>query len=613
MINTEVIAVAKIMSEIGKSCYLSPFISIGDKEPSWDGNVYLYDNPSRKNNGNVQKIPVQIKGTMRCIGEDTGKYKYSVNKKDLDNYKRDNGCLFFVVTINEITKHADKIYYAELSVVICNNILGYMKTSNNKSRLIEFREFPSETKDMEQLFHNFSQSRLVQGGFDNVKVKMNGEILSKSTSFTLHPMGHINPNENLPHSLIGNQFYMTFKQDDGISRILETPIVVVEAKPEPRIEEVKISIGEKLYYEEVILSEDDSNNLIVSIGGFFEKVIPFKKSEGALAKFNVNMGNVSRFDEYIKALNFVVEVANNKGYWINGKFEAMPFDDTEICQHLQILNDKLNRFIRIEKMFNMLGIPLDIDLSTLSKDELITIDKLIPLLVDELVTVEGEKYPLVFIKKIGDFKFLLDWNERSKKISVFPSEFIKNNTKIAFTTQKDVERKYYDWTCYHGMPVEELSEFTSLDYDNIYNDYVNIPEEDAEISSLKYDTVQNLYLSAIKSYDKGGINKDKVLELARKLIEWEIEKFGWNDLCAINLYQIYKRCRELSKEEREILLNISNNNEDISFKAATHLLLDNLEQFEYFINKMNDLEREKFEGFPIYNLLSSKNKSLDMS
>jgi len=139
MINTEVIAVAKIMSEIGKSCYLSPFISSGDKEPSWDGNVYIYDNPSRRNNGNVRKIPVQVKGIVGNIGRKNGTYKYSVNKKDLENYKRDNGCLFFVAIINKITKNADKIYYAELSVVICNNILDHMNTSNKKNSSIEFR------------------------------------------------------------------------------------------------------------------------------------------------------------------------------------------------------------------------------------------------------------------------------------------------------------------------------------------------------------------------------------------------------------------------------------------------------------------------------------------
>jgi len=456
---------------------------------------------------------------------------------------------------------------------------------------------------MEQLFYNFSKNRLVQSGFDNVKVKMSDVVLSKHTHFALHPMGHINHSENLPYSLIGNKFYMTFKQDDGISRILETPITVVEVKPEPIVNEVKISIGEKLYYDEVIISEDDSNNLIVSIGGFFEHVIPLKKFEDELSKLNVNLGNVRKFDEYIKALNFVVEVANNKGYWINGKFEAMLFEDTEIGKHLQILNDELNRFTKIGKLFNMLGIPLDIDLS---KDELVTIDKLVLLLVDELTTTEGEKYPSVFIKKIGDFKFLLDWNERSRKVSVFPSEFIKHSIKMAFVIQEDSERKYYDWTCYYGVPADELSDFTSLDYDNIYNDYVNIPEEYAAVSDSKYYALQNLYLGAIKSYDKGGINKDQALELARKLIEWEIEKFGWNDVCAINLYQIHKRCRELSRDERNILLNISNNNEGIKFKAATHLLLDNLEQFEYLINRMNHLEREEFENFSIYNLWNSK-------
>ena len=44
-------------------CYgLSPFINDGDKEPSWDGNIYVYPNYKKKKSEMIAKVPVQVKG-----------------------------------------------------------------------------------------------------------------------------------------------------------------------------------------------------------------------------------------------------------------------------------------------------------------------------------------------------------------------------------------------------------------------------------------------------------------------------------------------------------------------------------------------------------------------
>lgn len=40
--DTEKIATAAVQLSVAKTDRLSPFVNDGDKEPSWDGNIYIY-------------------------------------------------------------------------------------------------------------------------------------------------------------------------------------------------------------------------------------------------------------------------------------------------------------------------------------------------------------------------------------------------------------------------------------------------------------------------------------------------------------------------------------------------------------------------------------------
>lgn len=43
----EKLATSAVTGYISKTDYLSPFINEGDKEPSWDGNIYVFNNRSK--------------------------------------------------------------------------------------------------------------------------------------------------------------------------------------------------------------------------------------------------------------------------------------------------------------------------------------------------------------------------------------------------------------------------------------------------------------------------------------------------------------------------------------------------------------------------------------
>ena len=57
----EKLATSAVTGYISKTDYLSPFINEGDKEPSWDGNIYVFNNRSKSKCYLMGKVAVQVK------------------------------------------------------------------------------------------------------------------------------------------------------------------------------------------------------------------------------------------------------------------------------------------------------------------------------------------------------------------------------------------------------------------------------------------------------------------------------------------------------------------------------------------------------------------------
>ena len=67
----EKIATNAVETSIVKTDRLTSFISRGDKEPCWDGNIYIHESKNH-NKRNIKKVSTQIKGkAVTC-------YPYSV-------------------------------------------------------------------------------------------------------------------------------------------------------------------------------------------------------------------------------------------------------------------------------------------------------------------------------------------------------------------------------------------------------------------------------------------------------------------------------------------------------------------------------------------------------
>lgn len=134
----ETLSVSAVRDSIVMSDFLDQFISDNDKEPSWDGHVYIYDNKSKKKATLRGRVPVQVKGTKNNNLLKV-EINYPVSIADLRNYLYDGGVIIFVVYIREGNLQK-KIYYAELSPIILRRILA--EAEKQKTKSIKFKEFP---------------------------------------------------------------------------------------------------------------------------------------------------------------------------------------------------------------------------------------------------------------------------------------------------------------------------------------------------------------------------------------------------------------------------------------------------------------------------------------
>ena len=148
--DTEILATTAVKERVAQTKYLSPFINEGDKEPSWDGNIYAYNKPNKTKDSLFGRAPVQIKGLMKkTLSKKTINYRLSMT--DLKNFRNDGGTILFVVYINSDFNKC--IYYVALTPFYLNQVIRTQ--SNEKKPKLSLRVLPEGKEELTNIVFNF--------------------------------------------------------------------------------------------------------------------------------------------------------------------------------------------------------------------------------------------------------------------------------------------------------------------------------------------------------------------------------------------------------------------------------------------------------------------------
>ncbi len=158
----ETLSANAVENSCAKTQYLTASLRKRDKEPSWDGEIYIYNDKRKKKEDIEKTVKVQVKGTTRkknLTKNGLSFYMNDSNMTDLKNYLNNGGCLFFVVYIDEENDSECTIYYTELLPLKIKKIIS------NEMKTLHLNKFPSNNEKKLKILRHFATHSTRQCSF----------------------------------------------------------------------------------------------------------------------------------------------------------------------------------------------------------------------------------------------------------------------------------------------------------------------------------------------------------------------------------------------------------------------------------------------------------------
>ena len=578
----EMSAVMVVNEMILKNDVLDGHINSNDKEPSWDGFVYLYESDDLKAENIKYRIPVQVKGK-----NDEGLLKrefisYPVQYKHLRNYYRDGGVFYIVVVIsNNMEKKA--VFYNALTTVKLADIL---KGAEGKKP----EQYKSIT--MRRLKNNDSKvffGLLAQFGLDREKQGSgNGEIIKKAINASeLHLIDSIEVTSLVAKSeseffndiatgevsLYGHRadidmwlpFEYSHQRDVVIKQIAEVK------KP--------FGIDDTKYYDsyKVERTLSTSPNYIIHVSDNLSIDL-----EGQKFYFQVK----GELDSVLKDISFMEAVENGSAMFL-GEKKLGDYKEPKISEDLRKNMDGIKDWANA---LDILGIKCNKRYEEFTEHDWAASNNLIAIYRGELrekAETGGSVCMWEWDNKVIPLLIFSDKNRIPGFAGWFSSDeielFVEKDKNYAVPKfirfKRDIFERLYD--------VEESIWYKEIDRIDFSEDIlVDILLGFVELIAA-YDRIHNETY-----YNVGMYMMDKMLIIKPD-----------DEYCLLNRMQLLKRKRELSEEELLQLESIEQKSDDPMVKCGANILLGNKRTVQKIFDGMSKEQQEVMTSYPIYNLL----------
>ena len=567
----EGIAVERVKREIYKYNCLKEFLNSNDKMPLWDGEIFIYDENSEYNSNSkfLGKISVQVKG-HKVAKIKSGNSKYTVDVENLIAYqKTGKGTLLFVVEI--IDSETTQIYYANLLPVDLKEILSKVKDDQKKVNVDIKPIKEKSSSSMKMICQNFLNNSNEQM---NIEIKNIDEIKDiKEINFSVW-----GDKEYIENYMFNNDIYTYAICEKDNKKIALPKLKDIQTF---KTVSTEVSIKNKKYYNEITFIKN-RNEEYALIG----ESIKFYISDNKI-NFNIS-GNIY---ERIIDIKFILDLLENKEITISDRtFNLNGYKNKQ--DYITKLNNNLILLQSIKDIFDKYNIRFEKDISKLNSEERKNLVRFIKINKGELIKdldavtpyyIDVVEYRIAFI--------ILKESENEIEILNYFDSNIMDKVKVFFIDQNN-EQVFI--SPYINLTTQNLLEFSNIDIDIIEKSF------ETEYYTEEICERYNMFLlELIKAYD---VSKDKKwIKFAEKLVD-KILLYSNLPVYIINKFQIIKRIRNLTLEEKEELYKIKEKESDNIIQCGIAILLDNRSDFERYFNKIG-IKQKEFKKFPIYNLI----------
>jgi len=584
--NTEKVAIGFLEESLAVTDLLDPFIKDGDKEPSWDGNIYIYSNKQKKKAG-LKRIPVQVKGTEQNV-HPSDRITFRMGIDDIDNYLRDGGVMLFVVYISKDCKRKT-IYYDSLLPM---KIRVLKERFAGKRRIpIECRPFPQGEEKMVSILLNFYSNMQKQRSFALSELKTIDELekegILEGLSFPLIAFG--NQINDLKRVLFQDAPYLYAKiKGNAIPQPLQMIPIGIHLAETVNCD---ISVNGKSYYTSA--QRIHSENSVDFCAGKSVRI----STDGT--KFTIKYTPASMLQDALIDTEFMLDVIDNNGFSINNTF--LPLDESRTVSKdwRKGQKSRLEYCRTIHEVLNFLGLQDDVDISKSTDQDVLNTDRLYRGIVKrEIVGGLKPELPPVATVDYYDKKLIVGFNEAGEPGKYHIYDF--NSTPLIFTCSVDGAGENLQTSRYEILHPEDYLTISNVDLGKLVESYKELSDKD-----YIYERANLTALNLLTAYDQSGDTREDLLQCSHEIMIWLLEETPSEEALSssirkINLWQIRKRMGILSNEEKQEAFQLG---EDTSqkevFRVGAYLIADSMMAAESHFKKLSLEEKSIIEGFPI--------------
>lgn len=556
----EKMAVNAVDDAITKCPLLSPHFTSGDKYPSVDGNIIIYEKNGNNKEDILTTIWVQIKG-KECDSLIAEEITYAIEVRDLYNYLKIGGCLFFVVQID--CNDNRKIFYETLLPVkiqeLQDNIVDGQKTKN-----ITLRTFPNDKYAIETIVHNFGIDARKQSSFALSKLLTLDELNNNSNieSITFSTT-NISKEKDRFIPFFENEicFYAKFK---GAS----TAEPIKNAHGNLLIEQTfnaPVLVGDKQYYQSFKISYT-KNGLIFLFGSCFRMALNYDLGQGKIT-YNPPASLSKRYESLV----FVNDLLEKKTLSINSRQYNIDKCNSIFSEQIKLDWDLCNS---LKKLFKVLHIQEDLNMNQLTDKNIKDIKTLEKCIVNnEAVTNINLNNNTVMCTDLRlsnvVIRLLLTKSDDSEGFYNVEDFFNLRLTKLVYRKLDSCKENILPAIA--TLKIDDYCKLSNINYEGLINEFKSLYVDNPDIINI----ANNVLNSLIHAYDKSS--NPRMLIAAQDIAYWLLgeEVLGVTEAGKkLDIIQIKKRQRNLqSSEIEEIHLIIDDNKTSVLDRIGAFLLL----------------------------------------
>lgn len=573
---------AAVNSYFSRCEHISANLSQNDKTPLWDGELFLYHDSNHCISNMIGPVKIQVKSHNKIA---KGAVKQTIPVINLKSYKDNGGILYFSVYVGD--ENNPKIFYKALTQVL---IKKYIKSANGKKEVkVPFDELPTDKTQTENIILDFYEQCHLQTPFANTDlISIEDYFRGKGKKeFHVSTRG-FKPMSGYPEYFRKSPVYLYETDDQGrVTNVIgDSPVYLLPGSNEVRT----ITAGRHQFKVSCMVFVDGST-LRINIDKF---IVVEHNTETNTGKITYNESDhLSRQ----KLVEFKMILAINEA-------ESLKIDEFKMnlpgkwfsSEQQQEFETKAQILGQFHELMDVLHVKKDIRFEALTEEQVQTAGALYSAII--------EKKTLPLAKPIDQFqrlalgKITLLLASRKEDNGEYTIQDYFDPASEFFCVQDKESNKGYYVNRISALNAKDFAELDNIYFDNILPEYKKLADKDKAILPM----ANNDMLKIINAYDNQQDKHEELLDTAESIVKWltETESEIDSNINRINSYQIIKRRRELSDEEKSDLYSIAESSTDVSMKVGAFLLSENYSGAHYHFDKLSKKDQDFFKTLPIY-------------